>query len=624
MPPMNNISKYILLLMLPILAAAFSTAGNPAAKAKINPAAKVSSAGHLQCPDPVRQKARYYYLEGLRKQMEEDPASAYEYYKRAAAIDPSYAEAASAYGTQRLAADIDTLQTRTELARSLSLMRPFVDRFPDEYNEALYYAYVAARIDSIKEAIRIFERTADRRPDLSSTLVHLSEAYMADGNIDKALDALSRYEVIEGHNPQITIKKISYHLARRDTVGALSEATSLVDYNPAEPAFRILKGNMYEMTGNPDSTFYYYSEAERLNPDYGAAKLALANYYRQQGDSVKYDAKTYEALLSEDFDLGQKVGMLEEYLQILLNDRQNTARGDHLFSVLREQYPHEPQVLDLAARYSAAKGNFDEACEEIGYAIDLAPSEEKYRGQLMTYQMAGDHPENAMTTYREMERHLTPSRNMMVLYASAAQMAEDYDTAIDAYRDIIRDMAPTLPLDTLLTPATIPASIQYDDLIRLSQIFTSIGDCFYGDKKLDQAFHAYDNALTLYPDNTLALNNYAYFLSENGGDLDRAAEMSLKSLDGENSTNPTYLDTYAWILHKKGDNAEARKYQASAIEEAAKEENEHSELYDHYGDILAAEGDNTEALKAYEKALELEPDNKDIAQKIKSLKNAKK
>lgn len=120
---------------------------------------------------PQRQKARYYYLEGLRRQMDDEPAAAYEYYRRAAAIDPSYTEAASAYGTQRLAAESDTLQSRPELARSLALMRPFVDKYPDEYNEALYYAYIAARVDSLKEAIRVFERTVRLRPDLSSTLI---------------------------------------------------------------------------------------------------------------------------------------------------------------------------------------------------------------------------------------------------------------------------------------------------------------------------------------------------------------------------------------------------------------------------------------------------------------------
>ena len=99
--------------------------------------------------------------------------------------------------------------------------------------------------------------------------------------------------------------------------------------------------------------------------------------------------------------------------------------------------------------------------------------------------------------------------------------------------------------------------------------------------------------------------------------------MSLKSLDGDNSSNATYLDTYAWILHKKGENEEARKYQASAVEEAAKEGNEHAELYEHYGDILAALGEKSEALEAYDKALALEPENHDIQQKIKTLKNAK-
>ena len=35
-------------------------------------------------------------------------------------------------------------------------------------------------------------------------------------------------------NPQVTIKKISFHLSRRDTVGALAEASALVEFNPAD------------------------------------------------------------------------------------------------------------------------------------------------------------------------------------------------------------------------------------------------------------------------------------------------------------------------------------------------------------------------------------------------------
>ncbi len=579
----------------------------------------LSVAGNDRDGDAIRQKARYYYLEGLRHQVEGRQAEAYEYFKHAHRIDPSYPEAGSAYGTQRLAAQLDTMQSHTELRRSLEFMKPFVDKYPEDYNEALYYAYVAARLDSTSEAIRIFDRTYALHPEQTQILVHLADTYMSRGDFDKALESLDNYEEIEGKSPQLTMKKIQFRLSRRDTVGALAETTSLVEYNPSEPAYRILKGNMFELMDVKDSTLKYYKDAERLNPDYGAAKLALADFYRQQGDSVAYDEKTYEALLSEDFALEQKIALLADYLQILLNDKQNTARGDSLFNVLRRQYPHEPGVLDLAARYSGAKGNYKEACDEISYAIDLSPTEEKYRGQLMTYLIADDRPKEAMSAYKEALKQITPSVNIKLMYASAAQMAEEYEDAIAAYRDIISTMAPGMPVDRKLSVKDVPSYISYEDLQRMSQVFTSIGDAFYGEKKLPEAFMSYDNALLLFPDNSMALNNYAYFLVENGGDLERAAQMSEKSLEGEDSENPTFLDTYAWILFKKGDIEEARKYQSKAIEISESEGDASAELYDHYGDILLAGGDKEEAVSSWKKALEHGPDDAEaIKEKIKN------
>ena len=159
-------------------------------------------------------------------------------------------------------------------------MRPFVDQYPDDNYEALYYAFIASRVDSINEAIRVYQRTYDRRPDLTDILINLSDAYMAAGNRDKAIEEIDRYEAIEGMNPQLTIRKISYRMAALDTLGAIAEATALVNYNPREPAYRILKGNMFELAGQKDSTLVYFRQAEELNPDYGAAKLALAEYYR--------------------------------------------------------------------------------------------------------------------------------------------------------------------------------------------------------------------------------------------------------------------------------------------------------------------------------------------------------
>lgn len=575
----------------------------------------------------ARAKARYYYLEGLRHQSQDKAEAAYEYFKRAASIDPTYTEAASAYATQRVTMRLDTMRSLTELRRSLDLMRPFVDKFPDDANEALYYAYIAQTVNKVPEAIRVLESLIEHNPSLSSAYAQLAEAYMHNGQVSDAIETFNRLETIEGKSVPITLTKISYLLHSNDTVGAVAEARNIMEVNPSSPQCRILMGNMMNLQQKKDSALIYFEEAERLNPDLGAAKLALADFYLQQGDSVQYDAKTYEALISEDFGLEEKLSLLTRYIYKIMSEKYNMKRGDHLFEVLRQQYPHEPELLNFAAQYSAAKGDFKDAAEQIGYAIDMAPSDMDMRAQMMSYLISDDRPEDAMKYYEEFSKVLTPPYRLTSLYAVSAQIAGKNDIAVDTYKNLIRDISKSFPVDSVLTERMIPASVTYEDMLQISDLYTSIGDCLYADKKPEDAYHAYDNALVLNPENAMALNNYAYFLSENGGDLDRAAEMSLKSLDAENSSNPTFLDTYAWILHKKGEDNEALKYQTSAVEESENRGNSHAEIYEHYGDILMANGKEKEALEAYEKALDAlkeSDDNTKLETKIKNLKNVKK
>lgn len=52
------------------------------------------------------------------------------------------------------------------------------------------------------------------------------------------------------------------------------------------------------------------------------------------------------------------------------------------------------------------------------------------------------------------------------------------------------------------------------------------------------------------------MNNYAYYLSEMEIQLDKAEEMISNVIQLEPS-NATYLDTYAWVLFKRGKYMEA-------------------------------------------------------------------
>ena len=439
---------------------------------------------------------------------------------------------------------------------------------------------VAGQAEQLDEAVRVLDRTYLHHPESSDVLLQLSDAYAKSGEFGKAVEAMGRYEAQEGMSAPVTTRKISYMLVDKDTVGAVREVTRLVASNPRDASYRILKGNVFDIIQMPDSALAYYKTAETFDPGSGAA-----NY--------------------------PETDPTAQYLQSLINDKHETKRGDYLFSVLRNQYPHEPRVLDLAARYSAAKGDFKDAEEQISYALDLDPTNSAFWAQLMMYQSAGDNPASALATFERASKHITPDDNLKFYYASVAQLVKEYDIAADVYRCMIQDTDPSLPLDSAITIRDVRPDISLQDLDRLSRLFTTLGDVYNSADRQQQSWRAYENALELDPANAMAMNNYAYFLSLKGGDLDKALELSGKAISGADADNPTYLDTYAWINYLKGNFEEAEKVQMRALAAMKRDEYVSAEIYDHLGDILARRGNLPGALAAWKEAARIQEENKE-------------
>ncbi|MCH5240944.1 MAG: tetratricopeptide repeat protein [Muribaculaceae bacterium] len=538
------------------------------------------------------EKARYYFLQGGVEAANKNMESAYEYFKKAYELDPEYKDAAFTYGNQRLFVRTDTLQSEAELLRSLRLMQQYVDENPKDVYAVQLYGYLTTALDTIDESIRVYERTYELMPTETQLLSVLADSYMRSGHGRKAIETLNRYEGIEGKSNEMSLRKITIMMNERDTLSAVQEVESLVSSNPRDPYSRILKGNLYEAIGKMDSVFKAYKDAERLAPDNGAVKMSLANYYRAMGDSVMLDNMIYEALLSEEFELQDKLGILGDYLQKLLEESGNKARGDHLFSVLMEQYPHEPDVLDMSARYSAAKGDFEGALETIGYAIDMDPTNERYWLMLMSYDLTEQKYEDAVKNYKRAIEHLEPSSQLKNLYAMAASMLENYEEGEKVLRSLLKDEG--LESGEEINPSydlkLKRDSLDYEGLVWISSLYCMLGDLYYKKGEPKQAFEEYENSLYFLADNALTLNNYAYFLSEEDMHLEKAKMMSKHAMELVEN-NPTYLDTYAWILYKLGDYKEAMEYIKKALELAEEQGDENDEYQKHYEAISTKLGD---------------------------------
>lgn len=133
-----------------------------------------------------------------------------------------------------------------------------------------------------------------------------------------------------------------------------------------------------------------------------------------------------------------------------------------------------------------------------------------------------------------------------------------------------------------------------------AEAYATKGDIAYQEGDRKAAFKSYKQVLKIKPDYAPTLNNYAYYLSEEGRSLNKAEEMSAKTIELE-PDNATYRDTYGWILFLLGRPEEAKPHFKHAMLYGGRES---SVILEHYARVLEALGD-TELAKYYDGLAEM-------------------
>jgi len=150
----------------------------------------------------------------------------------------------------------------------------------------------------------------------------------------------------------------------------------------------------------------------------------------------------------------------------------------------------------------------------------------------------------------------------------------------------------------------------------LIQVYSMLGDSYNALKKFKESDQSYGKALEIDPRNSYVLNNYAYYLSLRGENLEEAARMSKRSieLDPGNSSSE---DTYAWILFRQKKFDEARLWIEKALKSGS---GSNATQTEHYGDILFFLGDEKKALEQWQKAKSLGSKSNTLDKKINEKK----
>lgn len=136
----------------------------------------------------------------------------------------------------------------------------------------------------------------------------------------------------------------------------------------------------------------------------------------------------------------------------------------------------------------------------------------------------------------------------------------------------------------------------------LSDIYSQLGDLAYEENKPEEAFANYEKALELNPRNVGVLNNYAYFLAKEGGDLAKAERMAAQCVKLL-PDNAVSLDTYGWVFFLRENYTLAKLYIEKALGLTA--DNPDADVVEHHGDVLYMLGEKEKALLEWKRAKEI-------------------
>lgn len=537
-----------------------------------------------------QRKYDYFFLEAMRLKEKKDYASAFGLLQHCLDIHPNAASALYEVSQYYM--------FLRQVPQGQEALEKAVASAPDNYWYSQGLASLYQQQNELDKAITLLEQMAVRFPGKQDPLFNLLDLYGRQEKYDEVISTLNRLEKHMGKNEQLSMEKFRIYLQMKDDKKAFQEIESLVQEYPMDMRYQVILGDVYLQNGKKQEAYDVYQKVLAAEPDNPMAIFSMASYYKQTGQEGLYQQQLDTLLLNKKVTPDTKVNVMRQMIVENEQADKDSTQIIALFDRIIKQEQDDPQIPMLYAQYLLSKNMEAESVPVLEQVVDLDPTNKAARMMLVgTAVRKEDYKQIIKVCEPGIEA--TPDALEFYYYlAIAYNQAEQPDSVVSICKRALEH-----------TTADSKKEV-------VSDFYSILGDMYHTQKQMKEAYAAYDSALVYNPSNIGALNNYAYYLSVERRDLDKAEEMSYKTVKAE-PNNATYLDTYAWILFEKGNYAEARIY----IDNAMKSDDEKSDvIVEHCGDIYYMTGDVDGALSYWKKALEMGSESKTLKQKIEKKK----
>lgn len=555
-----------------------------AQKQQVNTTPETKKIQETVLTEEQKNEFEFLFIEGVKQKKLGNLSSAVSIFSRCLEIDPQSAVALFEMGSLHYAnKDLTSASLLLEKAVAINPLNNW-------YKISLAQVYQQRR--QFSEAANLYSELCTAEPAnlefLYSKAVLLG---MAERN-EEAVEAYDKLEKQTGLNDQISVAKQNLYLAMGKPDKAFAEINKLIVSNPGEPQYYGLLAELYQQQGDKTSALENYNKILEIEPDNGFVHFSLASYYIGESDFKQAFEHIKLAFLNDDLDADTKI---QYYMMQTAQPGESDwtdAQIDELLDILHQKYPDDNRMFAIFADHLVRQSKLGEARDYLKKYLDTDKNSFEIWWQ---YLLISNDLQDWTRLYTDSKEAIELFPNQAALYALnavGALQTEQYGQAIK----IIAEGENYVGDNTSL-------KIQF-------AVYRA--EANYKLKHVEEAFQAYEDVIQLDPENYMAMNNYAYYLSVQGTSLDKAERYSNKVIQA-NPNNPTYLDTHAWVLFKRKDYSLAKFYIESALENGGAD---NGTLVEHYGDILFMLGEKGKALDEWKKALELGDGSSVLRQKV--------
>ncbi len=463
-----------------------------------------------------------------------------------------------------------------------------------------WYVYLLAmaynKNGNYPESTALYQKLSEKNPYETQYYYEWAYALLYELKYMDAIKVYDKIEKLSGIDEQLIEQKEKLYLKLNKVDKAAEELNKLVAHDPREVKYLLMIADMYTVNEVPDKAFTYYQKALEISPGNPFVHLSLSEYYKKKGETQKFFQELRWSFSSPQIDIDTKVRIMLSYYTLTETQTQLKPEAYELLDTLIKTHPNDPKAYSMMGDFLLRDKKDAQARDVFAKVITLDSSKYIVWEQLL-YLDASVADDSALLVHSKKALDLFPEQAMPYLfYGSSVFRLSKYEEAVEVLKKGTYYVADNKELNV--------------------QFYTYLGDAYNKLKRNPESDEAFDKALYYDANNAYVLNNYSYYLSIRGEKLDKAEEMA-KKVNDLAKNNPSYLDTYAWVLYKSKKTPEAKLIIEQAMTFGG---NINDVIVEHYGDILWASGEKEKAIQQWEKARTLGKGSEFLDKKISEKK----